>query len=231
MISTKSQHADELHQLNEMQRGYIVRIQELQVENKSLHARNRYLAEAKDAEARKRELELERDKQRDAAMIAGLEEQVKALQERLEAGGLPLTTTSKAGTSAASASHRSSIAPPALPDTLEDRMSELQRRSSALSSQSLSRQLPMELKRQSSALSQKLARQALTDSIVARETAMTLDDLIGNRSGSDVAALTMETDGAGEPDRGFRRDDAPQRAAESTLTLDQLLGAFDFERE
>lgn len=218
--STKSQHADELFQLNEMQRGYILRIQELQVENKSLHARNRFLTEAKDVDARKKEHELERDKQRDAQMIAGLEQQLKALQERLEGGGVQPMLASKAD-GLASSSRATSVAPSALAETLEDRMTELRRRSSALG-QTLSPPPPTELKRQSSALSQKPARQALTDSILARETPGALDDRIGDRSGGDVAASTLD-----DPRGFFRRDGEAPR--ETTLTLDQLLGTFELE--
>jgi hypothetical protein len=221
IMSTKSQHADELHQLNEMQRGYIVRIQELQVENKSLHARNRYLTEAEDGEVRKKELELEREKQRDSAVIAGLEQQVKMLHEQLEHGGIR-------SASVEATSHRSSIAPPALPDGLEYRSMELKRQPTTLS-QTLPRQPPMELKRQSSALSQQLLRQALTESTHARDAPMTLDDLISNRRGSDVASSTL-SDGGREPGLGGRRSDAAQEVG-SGLTLDQLLGAFELENE
>lgn len=203
VISTKSQHADELHQLNEMQRGYIVRIQELQVENKSLHARNRHLTDTKDAEVRKLELELEHERQRDALLIAGLEEQIRTLQEQLENQGIQSTTASK--TERVASSHRTFISLPVLPETLEDRMSEL-KQSSALG-QTLLRQPPMEMKQQSSAHSQQLAR-------IVGETPM--DDILGARSGEDMApALTF--------DAGFQRGDAPQEAA-SALTLDQLLG-------
>jgi hypothetical protein len=192
-----------------MQRGYIVRIQELQVENKSLHARNRYLTEAKDGELRKKELELERERQRDSVLIAGLEQQVKRLHEQLEGAG----ARSAPASSVEAMSHLTSIAPPALPEALEAARG-------------------AELRRQSSALSQKLARHALSDSAgIARETPMTLDELI-NGGGGDVAALTL-LDGVGgaaasdpAPGGGRHAFDAAQEAAPG-LTLDQLLGGFE----
>lgn len=78
--NVEKRHAEEILQLNELQRQYIVRMQELQIENKNLHARIRTHDEAIST----KEHEARRIQQRDVQVISSLEQQLAAKEGEIQ---------------------------------------------------------------------------------------------------------------------------------------------------
>jgi hypothetical protein len=78
--SAETRHAEEIYQLNELQRQYIVRMQELQVENKNLHARIR----THDESVLLKDSEMRRLQHRDVQVISALEQQLTAKDQEIQ---------------------------------------------------------------------------------------------------------------------------------------------------
>jgi len=77
---TEKRHSSEILQLVELQRQYIVRVHELQVENKSLQSRIR----SQEESASVKEYEARRIQHRDAQAISALEQQLNAKDPEIE---------------------------------------------------------------------------------------------------------------------------------------------------
>jgi len=78
--SSEQRHADEVRELNELQRQYIVRVQELTEESKRLHAR----IKKHDEQIAQKEQEIRSLQHRDVQVIASLEQQVTAKEQEIQ---------------------------------------------------------------------------------------------------------------------------------------------------
>mmetsp|Transcript_4631 Transcript_4631/g.11925 ORF Transcript_4631/g.11925 Transcript_4631/m.11925 type:complete len:307 (-) Transcript_4631:72-992(-) len=78
--SAEELHAEEVRELNSLQRQYILRLQEMQLENKNLHAR----IKKGDETLQQKEHDARAAQQRDVQVIASLEQQVTAKEQEIQ---------------------------------------------------------------------------------------------------------------------------------------------------